>query len=115
MNEVICPKCEVPMIKRKNKFGDSYWWGCRNFPVCRITCAEHPNGTMMSLPALKEVKRFRIKAHALAKKIWGKDKREMYRWIGKNTESNHFGLMGEEEILITIQKMIQLYETTKNS
>lgn len=32
---VLCPKCGSEMIKRKNKFGDGYWYGCSGYPKCK--------------------------------------------------------------------------------
>jgi DNA topoisomerase III len=34
---IACPDCGRPMIKRKSKWGDSYWYGCSGFPDCRKT------------------------------------------------------------------------------
>jgi ssDNA-binding Zn-finger/Zn-ribbon topoisomerase 1 len=32
-----CPDCGRPMIKRKSKWGDGYWYGCSGFPDCKKT------------------------------------------------------------------------------
>ena len=29
----VCPECEHPLVRRKNQHG--YFWGCRNYPVCK--------------------------------------------------------------------------------
>jgi ssDNA-binding Zn-finger/Zn-ribbon topoisomerase 1 len=110
MEQIICPKCKVPMIKRKSRYGDNYWWSCPRYPKCQVICAEHPDGRIMSVSISKEVRQLRIKAHKLAKKIWGSRKKEMYRWLYQNSETGHFGLMELEEILSTVKKMIKLYE-----
>jgi restriction system protein len=32
-----CPRCDVTMIKRVNSFSNTAFWGCANFPKCRLT------------------------------------------------------------------------------
>ena len=97
-----CPKCNVPMIRRKSKFNSGYWHGCSNYPKCKITWAENPDSTMLSTPADEEVKKLRKEAHMISEEIWGKwesykcKKREMYDWLKYNTTTGHFGKMEKE-------------------
>ena len=101
------------MIKRPSKFKkNTYWWGCPNYPKCKVTSAEHPDGTIMSTPADQDLKNLRMKAHRLAEKIWGewyemnKDAKEsMYSWLKENTKSGHIGKMSKNEILELIEKL----------
>lgn len=108
---MICPSCEIKMVRRKSKFGGGYWWGCPNYPECRVTSAEHPDGSMMSTPANQEIKDLRKEAHRLAAEIWGDwespkcRKSEMYDWLKYNTKSGHFGMMEKEELVRTIEKL----------
>ncbi len=37
IKNVMCPSCGREMVKRKNKFGDGYWFGCSGFPSCKKT------------------------------------------------------------------------------
>jgi len=110
-----CPRCKIEMIKRASKFGNNYWWGCPNFPRCRITSNEHPDGTTMSTPADIELKQLRRKAHTIAEDLWGKwydikkdAKEAMYSWLRENTKSGHIGLMDKEEILDTIKQLKEI-------
>ncbi len=32
---VLCPKCKKPMIKRKAKNRDDYFYGCKDYPECK--------------------------------------------------------------------------------
>ena len=107
-----CPNCKIEMVKRPSKFNKGYWWGCPNFPVCRITSAEHPDGRILSTPADSDLKALRQKAHILAEKIWGEwykmeksAKESMYFWLENNTVSGHIGLMNKDEVLDTIKKL----------
>ena len=101
------------MTRRPSTFTKgAHWWGCPNFPVCRITSAEHPDGTLMSTPADEELKMLRKKAHFIAERIWGnwydmaKDAKEaMYFWLKHNTRTGHIGKMGKAEVLNTIEKL----------
>ena len=34
-NEVLCPNCEIALVKRSGKYGDFY--GCPNYPNCKYT------------------------------------------------------------------------------
>ncbi len=109
---MLCPNCKIQMIRRKSKFGKGHWWGCSNFPQCRITSAEHPGGKMMSTPADQELKDLRRQAHKIAEGVWGKwyqlerdAKEAMYFWLKNNTTSGHIGLMSKVEVLATIEKL----------
>lgn len=108
---MICPDCHVYMIRRKSKFSNTYWWGCPNWPECNLTCAEHPDGSLASIPISKEVKELRKQAHRIAELIWGKwdskecDKKKMYAWLEATTSKGHFGKMNREELIEAIQFM----------
>ena len=108
---MICPNCNVQMVRRKSKFGASYWWGCPNYPNCRVTSSEHPDGSMMSTPATEEVKQLRIQAHRIAEQIWGEwdsprcKRNEMYDWLKYNTKSGHIGMMDKPELLKLIENL----------
>lgn len=99
------------MIRRASKYGKgNYWWGCPNFPECRITSAEHPDGSLMSTPADQGLKELRKEAHRQLEKVfgswYGKDaKKRMYDWLKVNSEKGHIGLMNEQEVKAVIAKL----------
>lgn len=99
------------MVKRKSSFSKGWWYGCPNFPRCRITAALHPDGTLMSTPADETVKILRIQCHALCEKIWGKwkdpftDKVAMYEWMKHNTRTGHIGLLRKEELFDLLKRL----------
>lgn len=106
-----CPECGKPMIRRKSKFGDNYWWGCSGWPKCQVKCSEHPDGSMMSTPAGPELQELRKRAHALMEQVFGdwynKDaKNRMYAWLKTKTKSGHIGHATEDELV----KVIKLLE-----
>lgn len=105
-----CPVCKVPMVRRKSKFGDNFWWGCSNYPECKITSAEHPDGRLMSTPADPILKTLRMRVHSLLEEVFGNwndktAKNNMYAWLKDNTKSGHIGLMDKDEVLDTITKL----------
>lgn len=32
-----CPNCRVPAVLRCNKSTGEYFWGCQNFPKCKLS------------------------------------------------------------------------------
>jgi ssDNA-binding Zn-finger/Zn-ribbon topoisomerase 1 len=108
---MICPVCNVEMIRKASKFRNGFWWGCSNYPRCKITMAEHPDGTAMSTPADQETKELRIKAHELCAKWFGEweskkcDKKGMYEFLKHNTKSGHIGKMDKAELVGLIDKL----------
>lgn len=98
-----CPKCKTQMTRRKSKFKNVFWWGCSNFPRCKMKCTEHPNGSLASFPADDETVELRKECHRLAEIIWGEWettqlKRQMYQWLEENTKSIHIGKMFKDEL-----------------
>lgn len=111
----LCPEHNVEMVKRRSKFGNNYWYGCPRYPECHITCAEHPDGKLMSTPADVTLKALRMRAHDLLEEIFGDwdDKQvriEIYKWLKSNSFTGHIGLMEKNEVLDTITKLKRLKE-----
>jgi hypothetical protein len=80
------------------------------FPKCRITCAEHPDGRLMSTPAGFDLKLLRMGAHDLLEKKFGSwrdkaAKQKMYAWLKENSKTGHIGLMDEVEVQEVIDKL----------
>lgn len=114
-----CPEHNLPMVRRKSNFGNNYWYGCPKYPECHVSCAEHPNGKLMSTPADAILKALRMRAHDLLVEVFGdwekKEVRtEIYIWLKDNSKSKHIGLMGKDEILDTITKLKKLKLEKKN-
>lgn len=69
-HNLTCPECGSPMTLRvtskfKTKDGQPRkFYGCSRWPKCDATHSAHPNGEPMGVPADKETKEWRIKAHA---------------------------------------------------
>ena len=111
-----CPECNAPMVRRKSKFRNKFWWGCSNYPQCKVTSAEHPDGSLLSTPASQEIKDLRNNAHRIAAIIWGKwdspkcKKREMYDWLKNNTKSGHIGHMDKDELILTITRLEEMVQ-----
>lgn len=63
-----CGECGSSMVLRNSKFGKFY--GCTAFPNCRGTHGAHPDGTPLGVPANKETKEARIRAHAAFDAVW---------------------------------------------
>lgn len=93
---VKCGECGAPMELRKSSRYKSPFWGCSRFPACRGTHGAHPNGVPLGIPANKETKQARIKAHDAFDRIW-KDghmpRWKAYKWLAKQmgVAEWHFG------------------------
>lgn len=73
MNEqriVPCPDCNTPMVLKKSKFKNPYFWSCPHFPACTGSHGAHPDGSPLGVPANKETKEWRIKAHEVFDTLW---------------------------------------------
>ena len=110
VHDVIC-FCGSPMVLRwTKKFkGGQYFYGCNRYPKCDGTHGCHQaTGAPLGIPANKETKSWRIKAHESFDALWkGKEplmsRLEAYAWI-----SHRLGFevhMGEATIE-TCQKVI---------
>lgn len=107
--ELSCPDCCAPMELRQSRYGQFY--GCTNFPDCRGTHGAHPDGTPLGKPGDREVKQWRIKAHAAFDKFWkseavgfpsrNKARGWAYRWLqeqmGLSGAECHIGLFDVEQ------------------
>lgn len=98
-----CPECDGKLLLRGSKYG--LFWGCNNFPDCKVIHGAHPNGKPLGVPARQEVRNLRHKAHKELEKYFGKwkkisseQKEKMYNWIKKHCEKNHIAEMGSDDI-----------------
>lgn len=56
-----CPECDGQLALRLSRFG--LFYGCLNYPICKGTHGAHPDGKPLGVPADKETRAWRIKAH----------------------------------------------------
>ena len=83
--DVRCPDCGTKMTLRftakhdkfkrslggrPNKKTTSVWYGCPKWPDCKGSHGAHPNGKPLGIPANKETKAARIRAHAAFDYLW---------------------------------------------
>jgi hypothetical protein len=79
-----CPDCGKQMILRSSKYG--LFYGCVGYPGCKGAHGAHPDGSPLGIPATKETKQARIRAHEAFDKLWksgGMTRTEAYAWIAK--------------------------------
>lgn len=81
-----CGECGAPMELRQSKHYPAPFWGCTEFPKCRGTHGAHMNGKPLGIPANKETREWRRKAHLAFDPIWqnpehGVNRREAYRML----------------------------------
>lgn len=76
IRKVICPECGADMVFRqtaKFKFrngGNKVFYGCSRYPACTCIMGSHPDGTPYGVPADKETKEWRVKAHQEFDRLW---------------------------------------------
>lgn len=95
-HDLQCPDCQAPLVLRPSKYG--LFYGCSTYPKCRAAHGAHPNGAPLGIPATKEVKEARIRAHAEFDKLWNTGtmkRKEAYKWmqmaLGLSKEQAHIG------------------------
>ena len=74
--ELECPECGAPMVLRETKkyrYNDGTprkFYGCCRFPACDGVHGAHQSGEPYGIPANKETKRARMKAHDSFDALW---------------------------------------------
>lgn len=77
-----CPDCGSEMRLRQSRYGTFY--GCIRYPDCKAAHGAHADGRPLGIPANKETKEWRIKAHAAFDQLWktgGMKRKAAYRWM----------------------------------
>ena len=104
------------MIKRKSKFKNPFFWGCRNYPDCTYRIGAHPNGDAMGYPADAETREARIKAHEAFDKVWkewGYTRAEAYKLLqtmmGMSELDAHIAKFNKEQCEKLIKKVDEIY------
>lgn len=96
-----CPECGSDMVLRYTlKFGGRYFYGCSEYPICNAIHGCHQDSKKpFGIPADKETKQWRIKAHKSFDWLWksGNMKRaEAYKWmqlsLGLSSKKAHIGM-----------------------
>lgn len=107
-------ECGAPMVLRKSPKYPKPFWGCTKFPECRGTHGAHPDGRPLGIPANKETKEWRIKAHDAFDKLWRfapirfYSRKEAYKFLAEKmgVEEIHIG----ESDIETCKKIIEISE-----
>jgi ssDNA-binding Zn-finger/Zn-ribbon topoisomerase 1 len=98
MAELTCPECGAGMTLKSSRFGPFY--GCARWPDtgCPGSHGAHPDGTPLGVPANRETKAARVRAHAAFDTLWrggGMKRRAAYRWmqdaLGLTSDEAHIG------------------------
>jgi ssDNA-binding Zn-finger/Zn-ribbon topoisomerase 1 len=99
---IACADCGAPMELRNSRFGKFY--GCSTYPECKGTHGAHPDGKPLGVPANRETKDARIRAHAAFDRLWKggpMSRREAYRWMRKKMDMSaseaHIGKFTKEQ------------------
>jgi hypothetical protein len=77
------------------------FWGCSKWPGCKGIHGAHPDGRPLGVPANKETKGWRIKAHAAFDGLWKSGRmtrNEAYTWLSAalGVPSVHIGEMDSQ-------------------
>lgn len=97
-----CPECGKNMVLRNSKHG--LFYGCSAFPECKAAHGAHPDGKPLGIPANKETKQWRIKAHDIFDAWWkakGMKRKEAYKAMqeimGISNKEAHIGSFNIEQ------------------
>ena len=92
------------LIYNGREYGNGKIWLCDRFPACRGSVGTHPDGRPLGVIPTEEVKKLRIKLHAIIDPLWqvnngrskSRNRGSVYGWLNR--------IMGRE---------IHMGETTK--
>jgi hypothetical protein len=108
----ICPECGTLMAMDYSKKYQKLFYFCPNTKCNIAISAYHSSSDPVGIPANRNTRALRQRAHKLATKIWNyKDfhqRNKMYAWLGKNTKSKHIGEMKDLELLEVINKFSKI-------
>lgn len=100
-HDLECPECGAKMVLRDSRYG--WFYGCSTFPKCPATHGTHPNGEPLGIPANKETKSWRMKAHFAFDTLWNDptstmSRSEAYRWMSEtlalDSSDAHISMFG---------------------
>lgn len=112
--DLICPEpdCGAPMKLRNSKYGKFY--GCTNYPDCDSTHGAHPDDSPLGVPADKETRQARMRAHEAFDQLWrpigapySKDQAyfEMRGMLSLKPDEAHIGMFDKERCEAMILKV----------
>lgn len=111
---VLCGECGAQMVLRDSKYGKFY--GCIQFPKCKGTHGAHPDGKPLGVPANKETKLARMKAHEAFDAMWKRRKisrTKGYAWLqkamGLTADEAHIAKFTKDQC----EKLVQIIEAEK--
>ena len=93
-----CPNCQTKMVLRRSRYG--LFYGCQRYPVCQGTHGAHPNGKPLGTPATDDVKRLRIRAHALLDAKYGRKRyfSPLAKMLGIPREQAHIAMLTKTQL-----------------
>lgn len=107
--KVICPYCgkQAKLVKNEVIYGRTYGngWAYLCKP-CEAYVGLHDNGKPLGVPAKKELRQLRMKAHDSFDKIWKAEKSRLFRtmlykalskYMGLSEKETHIGSFNEEQ------------------
>jgi ssDNA-binding Zn-finger/Zn-ribbon topoisomerase 1 len=121
---VVCGECGSLMNLRNSRFGKFY--GCSAYPKCKGTHGAHPDGRPLGIPANKETKEARIRAHAAFDLLWkngAMHRKSAYAWLrnAMNLEPDacHIGSFDKDQCA-KVESLVQAFlsvpkETSRES
>lgn len=85
MKPPVCPDCNIEMRQKTSVHG--LFWSCPNWPECDVAIGAHQNsGKPLGIPASKETREWRVKAHEEFDKLWkgsSLSRSDAYNWLTK--------------------------------
>jgi len=106
-----CPDCGADMVLRASRYG--LFYGCVNYPRCTGAHGAHrESGLPLGLPASRQTKEWRIKAHDAFDVLWRETamkRTESYLWLqevmGLTPADAHIGRFSIEQCKKLIEKV----------
>ena len=109
-----CPECDGELILKNSKYG--MFWGCTNYPKCTASHGAHKDGRPFGIPADKETKQWRIKAHNIFDKWWKRNnikrKRAYHKMadlMNMHIDDAHIGRFNIEQCEELLKKLKSVY------
>ncbi len=123
LEPIPCPECGGKLRLRIGEYG--LYYRCTKFPACRTTHTAHKKtGKPMGVPANKETRTLRMKAHEAFDKLWVskrlkyKSRNRAYAWLarrlGIRSADCHIGMF-DKAMCSRVIKVCEKREREKSS